>query len=62
MNGRQLSTIGELADKADNYLGVAALPMPDSVKVDGLNQGLTELSEELKSLYIELSGENPWQD
>ena len=57
---REVEVLGRMADKADNYLGMAELPLPDSMKIDGLIQGLAELSEELKALYTELSGNNPW--
>ena len=62
MDDRQLCILGNLADKADNYLRTAKIPMPDGMKVAGMIQGLSELSEALKELYVELSGENPWQD
>ena len=62
MDDVQLDKLGRLADSADNYLALNELPMPDSIKVDGMKTGLAELSEELKALYVELSGENPWND
>ena len=61
MDELQLEKLGRLADKADNYLQWAYNPAPDSLKIDAMKTGLAELSEELKALYIELGGSNPWQ-
>ena len=63
MDEQQLLTLGTLADKADNFLAWATTPgAPDHLKIDAMKTGLTELSEGLKALYIEVSGTNPWQD
>jgi len=59
---QQLRNLGAMADQADSYLALVDAPMPDSLRVDAMKAGLRELSEELKALYVELAGENPWQD
>ena len=62
IDDKQLQTLGMLVDKAENYLAWATNPMsPADLKIDAMKTGLTEISEELKELYIELAGDNPWQ-
>ena len=62
MNQQQLRNLGAMADQADSYLALVDAPMPKSLQVDAMKAGLRELSQELKALYVELSGENPWQE
>jgi hypothetical protein len=56
----QVDRIGRMADSADNYLALLELNMPQEMKLDALTTGIRELSRDLKALYEELSGENPW--
>ena len=62
----QLDSIGQLADKADNFLqyahGAFADRVPTATRFDALKVGLTELRDDLKNIVIEVSGENPWGD
>lgn len=45
----QLNQLGELADKVVNLISATQLAMPP------------ELSTKIKTLVVEVSGENPWE-
>ena len=50
--------IGQLKDKANNYLAFLNLPVPIEMHLDCLKTGMQELEERLKTLYIELGGDS----
>lgn len=54
--------IGELKDKIDNLKGALEIPMPAEFHVRQMEGQLTEVSEKLKSIYIEMTDENIWSD
>jgi hypothetical protein len=56
----QLDDLGKLADTADNYAAAAKLRLPDSLHREALTKGMEIISEALKNLYKQISGENPW--
>ena len=58
----EIDRIGRLADVADNYLALEKLNMPIEMKLDAFKTGLRELSRDIKALYVELAGENPWEE
>jgi len=62
----QLDRIGQLADKADNFLQYAHGPfanaVPAATRFDALRTGLTELRDQLKAVVVEVGGEDPWGD
>lgn len=60
MNADQLDRLGRLADKADNFTHASKLPMPDSIHKQALTDGMNDIRDALRLLYIEVSGENPW--
>lgn len=64
MDKRQLEILGiNIVEKADNYLlmqRLGRLPARDSV--NSLTQGLTEIRDAAKALYIEIAGKDPWKD
>lgn len=43
--------IGLLADKADNYLSAASLPVSPALHVEGLTAGMRELRDELRAIH-----------
>lgn len=52
-----LDAIGRLSDKAENfYFG----PVVPGVSEDCLRSGLKELRDDLRTMYVRLSGVNPW--
>lgn len=57
----QLNRLGELADNADNYFSASTLPMPDKFHKEQLAQGMKDLSTDIKALFAEITGINPWK-
>lgn len=55
-----IEAIGQLADRADNFAAAVKLPLPPKVHADQLAEGMREISRELKRIYVEVTGENPW--
>lgn len=58
----QLEKLGHLVDRIDNLVHAGAIPMPDKLRVTALAEALPDLHSELKTLYVEISGEDPWAD
>lgn len=54
--------IGRLADTADNYIAATSLPLPASFHVEQLKAGLKDISARLKQIYVNVTGENPWEE
>jgi hypothetical protein len=52
--------IGQLADKADNYLAATNLPMSAEFHLGQLKVGLKEISDTLKAVYEGITGIKPW--
>ena len=63
MNKDQVEKIGELADKADAFLElIYNVAMTPKMKVDAAQTGFSEIRDALKELYIELGGEDVWDE
>lgn len=62
MNEDTLERLGQLIDKADNYLAAASLRLPSQMHVEGLTTGLREIRAELLAIYLAAGGENEWED
>lgn len=62
MNEDQKDRLGRLADRIDNLTHAMALPLPDSVHLQALRDAMPELRDELKAIYVEVTGENPWEE
>jgi len=59
---KQLEMLGtQIADKADNFISFANLPVLPEQKVDALLAGLKEIKKIARELYIEISGDDPWE-
>ena len=58
----QLEVIGELAEKADNFLPYTSNPLPVQMRFDALKHGLTELRDALRTIYVNVGGHDPWAD
>lgn len=54
--------IGELKDTVDNLRGALEIPMPPQFHVTQMKNQLEEISEKLKSIYIEMTDENHWRN
>lgn len=53
---------GDIIDRIDNLLGALELPMPVEFHVNQIKSELGEMSEDLKRIYVEEEGENPWEE
>lgn len=54
--------IGELKDIVDNLLGALEIPMPAEFHVKQMKSELKDISDKLKSIYIEMEDNNPWAE
>ena len=61
MTQEQLDQIGEIADDCDNFAHAAQLPMPPQFHVEQLTRGFEHVRDLLRALYVEASGDNPWE-
>jgi hypothetical protein len=57
----KFETLGQLIDSIDNLAHALTIPMPAQFHVDSLKSLLPEKVAELKKVYIEITGENPWE-
>ena len=57
----QLEDLGRIADMADNYRAAAGMQLPASMHIECLRTGMAAISEQIKGIYVEASGANPWQ-
>ena len=57
----QLEDIGRIADTADNYHAASKMQLPASLHIECLRTGMEAISEQLKAIYVSVSGANPWQ-
>lgn len=57
MTEDQLEEIGQLADKAYNYLHGLLLNLSPSMAIDMLKTGLLDLKTELRKMYFESGGD-----
>lgn len=56
ISSEQLDRIGQLAEKADNYLHGLQLPVSAHIHVEGCRAGFEEIKTEATALYRELGG------
>ena len=54
--------IAEVADSLDNLLAAQALPLPLHLQLKGVVENLPPLRDTLRSMYVDIAGENPWED
>jgi hypothetical protein len=58
-----MERIGELADTADNFWHASRLPTLDpAIHAAALSEGLKTLRDELRAIFTEVTGHNPWED
>lgn len=53
--------LGLLIDRLDNFSHALQLQIPPHIHVETLRGSLPELVAEMKTAFIELTGENPWE-
>lgn len=56
MTPDQLEAIGKLADKADNFWHAAQLPVSHVIHAKSLTEGMKEIRDELRALYVACGG------
>lgn len=56
-----IEAIGKQADAIDNLIAALSLPLPDPIHLQALRESLPNVSQELKRIVVEVSGENPWE-
>lgn len=61
MTEEQNERFGMLIDSIDNLKAAAETPLPAKIHLEHINAILPELSAEFKKLFIEITGENPWE-
>ncbi len=57
-----MERIGELADKCDSAMRTAQTYEPDHRRSAYLTGALHGARDQLRQLFIEMAGDNPWQD
>lgn len=61
MNEEQKETLGDIADRVNNLTGALEIPMSAEFQVTQLKSILPEVVQELRDLYKDVTGENPWE-
>jgi len=56
-----LNRIGTLADKCDNIHAASKMPLPADVHLPIIRTSLLDMRDELRGIYEQISGENPWR-
>lgn len=62
MTTEELDAIGRLADKANNFAHATLLPLPAKMHAEQLSIGMKDIRDALRKIYVEASGDNPWED
>ena len=52
--------LGQLIDSIDSLACGLNIPIPDSLHVNQLKVLLPQKVKELKELFVEITGDNPW--
>lgn len=53
--------LGQLIDEIDSLAHALKLPLPPQMHVEQLGEALPEKVSKLKEVFIEITGENPWE-
>lgn len=53
--------VGKLADTCDNLKSALTMPLPFHIHKEALNGSLETMRNELREIYIEMTGANPWK-
>jgi hypothetical protein len=61
MTEEQKERFGLLIDGIDNLASALTLPLSPQIHVEALRSTLPEKVEELKTLFKEITNENPWE-
>lgn len=61
MSKEAIERVGELADKIDNLLHAMQLPLGADFHLAQIRTQFPVMRDELRAIYTELSGANPWE-
>lgn len=53
-------TLGQLIDSLDSLAHALKMPLPPQMHVEQLGIALPEKVKRLKEVFVEITGENPW--
>ena len=56
----KFETLGQLIDSLDNLAHALKMPLPPQMHVEQLGIALPEKVKQLKEVFVEITGENPW--
>lgn len=62
ITSEQLEELGRLVDQANNLAAASQLPVRPEIHITGMRGGLVSISETLRKLYVEISGDDPWSE
>lgn len=57
----RFEALGQLIDSLDNFAHALSMPLPPQMHVEQLKDVLPKKVTELKTLYAEITGANPWE-
>lgn len=60
MNTEHLEEIAALADMSDSCFCASRLQLPPEIHAEVLSNKMKEISDRLKAVYREASGNDPW--
>ena len=55
-----MEELGKASDTIDNLLGAMQLPLPAQLHLDQLRRSLPEIRDTMRRVYVERTGDNPW--
>lgn len=61
MTPDQLEALGSIADRIDAILGMEDIPVPVEIAREGRKGSLRSIRDDLRGLFIEICGEDPWE-
>jgi hypothetical protein len=57
-----LDTIANLAERCANLHAATSLPLRPELHLEAIAPALQEMAAQLRAIYVEVSGEDPWED
>jgi len=59
--GAKFEKLGKLIDRIESLEAGLSIPMPATFHVEQFKKILPEIVDQLKSFYVESTGDNPWE-
>lgn len=57
---KKFEPLGLLIDELDNLAHALKLPLPPQMHIEQIKISLPDKVMQLKKMYVEITGENPW--